>query len=437
MSAITVKLFAVVAGLCVLTTACGKSEKPKGEISGGSSMTSGETTVSEMTTTGEATSSSTDTVTASTDGTSRAESSTQQASGTKTSTTAVNQSTTRHTTTTAKPTTTVSSDDPYLTAPSDVFPIKDMYDMRGISIIGDSISHGANVPKIPDQSYVGLFKQAVDSKWKGGNYGFTSLLATLSNNSGTYREIHNISYTGSWTILQTGDYLGCYALRGTQQGNCLYVKPKKKFKYFTVFYESVPGGGNFEVQVNGVTKETINTQGSVRNTAARSGFIATGFGDKTDIQLVNSNGKPVTITGIGYYNSKEGVVVNNYSRSGLQLIQLDNEVIQKMCQASVVVFALGHNDMWQAGSDALFTAKINVVIDAVKKNKCRLIVQDFTWGTAQGAFVRKELKRLAESCGGVFHDYSVSMKGQIQDGSHPYPSGHKILADTLCADFKL
>ena len=84
---------------------------------------------------------------------------------------------------------------------------------RQVNIIGDSISHGANAPKIPEQSYVGLFKKAADAEWQGGNYGFVSLLAAIDNASGVYKEIHTISRSGSWQTLQTGDFLGAYAMR--------------------------------------------------------------------------------------------------------------------------------------------------------------------------------------------------------------------------------
>ena len=38
---------------------------------------------------------------------------------------------------------------------------RDAYGGKSINILGDSISHGANAPNIPDHSYVGLLKKAV------------------------------------------------------------------------------------------------------------------------------------------------------------------------------------------------------------------------------------------------------------------------------------
>lgn len=336
---------------------------------------------------------------------------------------------------TTTPTTSNNSDDaPYKAAPNNIFPVVDRYGMRGVSIIGDSISHGANVPKIYEQSYVGLFKKKADTKWSGGNYGFVSLLASFDNASGVYREIHNISRTGNWEAIQTGDFLGAYAMRSTKKGDKLFIKPRTPFRYAAVFYEASPSGGNFEILVDGRSAGIISTKASARDTAVRTDFIPLDPVVKSDIQVVNANGGTVTITGVGYYNSRSGMVVNNYSRSGLQLVQVDDETLKMMCQASVVVFAMGHNDMWQSGIDEVFAHKIDVVIQAVKANKAKLVVSDFTWGDPKGKNVRKELKRLAEACGGVYHDYATEMKGQIQDGSHPYPAGHEILANALWND---
>lgn len=289
--------------------------------------------------------------------------------------------------------------------------------MRGVNIIGDSISHGANAPKIPEQSYVGLFKKAADAEWQGGNYGFVSLLAAIDNASGVYKEIHTISRSGSWQTLQTGDFLGAYAMRSAKQGDTLYIKPKTAFRYAAVFYEASPAGGRFEILVNGKSAGIVDTKAPARDTAARTGLFPLNATAKADIQVVSAGGGTVTVTGVGYYNSRNGVVVNNYSRSGLQLVQIEDDTLRMMCRASVVVFAMGHNDMWQDGIDAAFAHKIYVVMQAVKDSKARLIVSDFTWGDPKGRTVRKELKRLADACGGVYHDYAAEMSHQIQDGS--------------------
>ena len=335
---------------------------------------------------------------------------------------------------TAATTTAPADDAPYKAAPAAVFPVADRYGMRGVNIIGDSISHGANAPKIPEQSYVGLFKKAADAEWQGGNYGFVSLLAAIDNASGVYKEIHTISRSGSWQTLQTGDFLGAYAMRSAKQGDTLYIKPKTAFRYAAVFYEASPAGGRFEILVNGKSAGIVDTKAPARDTAARTGLFPLNATAKADIQVVSAGGGTVTVTGVGYYNSRNGVVVNNYSRSGLQLVQIEDDTLRMMCRASVVVFAMGHNDMWQDGIDAAFAHKIYVVMQAVKDSKARLIVSDFTWGDPKGRTVRKELKRLADACGGVYHDYAAEMSHQIQDGSHPYPSGHRILANALWAD---
>ncbi|MEG1887777.1 MAG: SGNH/GDSL hydrolase family protein, partial [Oscillospiraceae bacterium] len=300
----------------------------------------------------------------------------------------------------------------------------------------DSISHGANAPNIPRDSYMGVFKQSVAAAWKGANnYGFVSLLAVLDNKSGVYREMHSVSQSGDWEIDQSGEYLGAYAFKTSTPGADITINPTQSYKYTAIFYDQQPHGGDFDVVIGGNVVKTISTKGA-RNTSARTALIANANGGTERIQIITKNSKNVTITGVGYYNTTDGVVVNNYSRGGLQLTQISDDVIIKACKSSVVVIALGHNDMF-FDTGAQFTQKINLIISEIKKNGSKLIVNDFTWGNPQGVNIKKELQRLATTCGGTFNDLTFAMRNDIQDGSHPTVRGHAILAKKLCENLKI
>ncbi|MEG0571400.1 MAG: hypothetical protein RR497_07130, partial [Oscillospiraceae bacterium] len=227
-----------------------------------------------------------------------------------------------------------------MTLDNNLFTVKDICDFHSINVLGDSISHGANAPNIPKDSVVGLLKKAVNKKWKGNNYGFTSLLCTLSNNHGVYKEIHCCDLSGNWQASENGNYLGAYVLKSSNKFDKLVIKPKKAEKYFTVFYEETPQGGSFDILVNGTLVKTISAKADITNCVKKTKLIPTNSTSKVQITIENKNDIPILITGIGYYNTKTGVVVNNYSRSGLQLIQVSDDIIKAVCKTDVLIFSL-------------------------------------------------------------------------------------------------
>ncbi len=90
-----------------------------------------------------------------------------------------------------------------MAAPSDTAPTADVqnpyfqvtkedpFGNHSIAVLGDSISHGANAPKIYEQSYVALVKQSLWEQAGYENYGFASIENTMWNSTGTYKEVHH------------------------------------------------------------------------------------------------------------------------------------------------------------------------------------------------------------------------------------------------------
>ena len=319
-----------------------------------------------------------------------------------------------------------------------LFKRKDAYGQYTVNILGDSISHGANAPDIANQSYIGLFKQSVAKAWKGAdNYGFVSLLAKFDNTCGTYTELHEVRQIGYWDTDQSGSKLGAYSLVGSEKNVRIEITPKRAYKYTAVFYSMSSEGGDFEVYIADRLVKTVSSKGKTDNTA-RTELIANPAGGTEKIRIVVKGNGKVSINGIGYYNNTDGVVVNNYSRGGLQLTQVSDEIISHLCTSSVVVIAMGHNDMFYE-EQAEFTRKADIIISCIKANSSKVIVNDFTWGMGEVSsdHVRKELKRIADECGGIYNDFHFTMRNSIQDGSHPTVGGHILLARKLCENFSI
>lgn len=269
---------------------------------------------------------------------------------------------------------------------------RDAYGGKSINILGDSISHGANAPNIPDHSYVGLLKKAVAKKFGVYNYGFTSLLCTFDNPDGTYQELHTIDLAaGEWGHgggEGAAGHLGFELYRSLSGQAKMTVTVDRNatdagrhVKGLYVYYEAGPAQGSFRVEAAGRTLATVDCRRDKTDTCARSPYIPlpANLPAKAEIRVVSSGAAPVVITGFGYAEEPNGVTVQNYSRSGLQLVEVGNDVIQSVCRANVVVLALGFNDAGMQADHAAFRNKINRIIRSCEASGAKLAVVDTLW----------------------------------------------------------
>ena len=316
----------------------------------------------------------------------------------------------------------------------------DIYGDLSIAVVGDSISHGANAFDIPSQSYVGLLRQAVNAAHGSGNDGFITLQSSIGNVYGVYREKHTVNYTGAWDRVESGDYLGFFALSSTDPSGMIIADMPEASPFIRIFYEEAPGNGIFEVAVNGQTKLTVDSAAQSRTPAARTALIETGGEAPLRIEIRKKDGKPTAISGIGYYRDPDTVTVNNYSRSGARVVDVEPTVLEAACTANVLVFSLGFNDYMQEVDHTAFSQQIDRVIAIVQERGSRLIVNDFIWQLpVTDSFYKQQLQRLAVACGGIYNDYhgtylehQTPENSFIQDGAHPTVSGHRIVAEQLC-----
>lgn len=323
------------------------------------------------------------------------------------------------------------SDNPYFN-----FKGTDPYGNRSISVFGDSITHGANSIDIPENSYIGLLKKAITLETGSTNYGFTSIEGTMWNSAGVHKEIHQVTFdTTVWKERRSGGNVGTFTLYTKVPGAMLDIAVRKSFQKFCIYYAVGMTSGDFEIVSGGKVLAKINGY------AEKPGFSRSDYIDYSGVvnnQFSIRNGseeKLVSINGVGYYDDIKDIVVNNYSNNGLMLQTMNDSVIKFMCKADIVIFALGYNDSHFTGSPEKFTEKINLVIQNIKLNHSKLIVNDLCWNLDSSDYYRKELKRLATECNGIYIDYQAvygeKILAEIKDTAHPTILGHKMIADEL------
>ncbi|MBQ9414414.1 MAG: hypothetical protein IJU16_04735 [Clostridia bacterium] len=340
---------------------------------------------------------------------------------------------------------------------------KNTFGDRSVSIVGDSISYGAGSNgDVATNSYVGIIRSAINQKTGSNNYGFASIRARTWGENPAF-EIHDWpTKGGEWeTEIRDRDNLIGDGFFSTGHWNYLDVKVREgyNYQYFCVYYQKGPGRGIFSVASDSSDKTTLDGQQNFvceadSETPARTGFYRMSDFDNRTIRItVQTDGKPVTITGIGYYNDLTGVVVNNYSCPGLSLAGsrtsetsgVTKKVLGIAAKADTVIFALGYNDSHFSVDPSFFSEKIDYLIEQINQNGSHLIVNDMCWYIPSVTsismnkdlidFYKGELKRLARETGGVYLDQQAihgdAVLQYIYDGAHPNPDGHWVIADTI------
>ena len=348
----------------------------------------------------------------------------------------------------------------------------DVFGEHSITILGDSMPHGAATVDIPQNSWPALLKKAINAKTGDNNYGFTSIEGTLWSQPLSY-EMHAFPETDEgfkdrgatgdgWTEYRTAELLGTKGLGSSKKGAKLTLSPQETFKYFCVYYQSGPAYGTFDVcDTDGNVLLSVDAAAETDIYARTEMIDMTQLPEDNKIVLEATSDKEVIFTGIGYYDTPDGVVVSNYSNGGLQLAGtgksangdmtgLDKQFLALAAQSGTLIFSLGYNDAYFNSDMELFTEKIDYLIEQVNANGTKVIVNDCVWTEDDKMFavkhprvgqVKDELKRLAEETGGVYVDQQEingdELVATCADGVHPDASGHAMIAGALLAAMDL
>lgn len=332
---------------------------------------------------------------------------------------------------------------------------KDMYGDKTVNIIGDSISQGLNSDLFYDYSWAALFKEAIAKKYGTHNIGFVSLL-DRTNEAVPGREIHTVSFPqGEWErYYVSGNTPGGMSYATHEQGAILRIEVNRHeggkdrhINGFYVYYPEGPYRSTITVQVNGQELAVIDANRSEANGCGRSEYIALpeNCPDEVQIDLIagDCTNKSVIISGISYIDDPNDLIVNNYSLSGIELVQIDDDALQKMCKANVVILTLGTNDAGLGADIGIFNSKLDRVKYACQENGSLLIIGNMIWDREAdpdyASAYKNALRDAADEAGGYYLDFNFARirSDKFLEASrpwdvHPTVVGHDLIAQVLC-----
>ncbi len=355
----------------------------------------------------------------------------------------------------------------------------DEWGERSIALIGDSMSYGAWAQDaLPEHSYVSFVKKAVQKANDGNmNYGFVSANPQIwtQNTAGTFEsfEIHKKVSSTNWdSSVKSGDRLFFYGYTSSTPAAQLTYRLRtayvNSYDYFCVYYQAQPGGGTFcltDMSGNDIADVTgdnsyIDTASSESVTMRTALYPLDACAKDSGCPLISiyhdTSGKPVTITGIGYYKnqSADTVTFNSFSLSEQKLGDVSDRVLDQAASADTLIVAMGYNDAYYGAgnvNNGTFAAKIDHLIAVCNENGTNVIVTDHVWSNpdkiavpAVQATVKSELRRLAKETGGIYIDQQALNPELIDtlngsaingnkpgDGIHPNDEGHRIIAQNI------
>lgn len=326
---------------------------------------------------------------------------------------------------------------------------------RNITLIGDSISHGAFAINSFMHAWARIFNRMINAETGSSSYGYTNW-QTLGSGATETLEIHSVSFGGpAWSGVSassaqaaaspTGAALRAGGIGSTMTFELPFFQNRAEFHYI-----QQPGGGTFTVKGNGGLVATVNTSGVLGRAVTHFNLVDAGTGYVT-VSVEQTASGIVDIVGPSYLASAIEPVFNNWSETGRRLRYMGESIIASlMSESSTLIMALGHNDQWDADADNAyygeFVQRINWLIQYAKQYNVKVVVPDFCWTAVESSRARAELKRLAAETGGIYinlpkmifsGDIAVSTTHLIDtlkmwtDGSHPNKDGHKWIAETV------
>ncbi len=327
---------------------------------------------------------------------------------------------------------------------------------KGVTILGDSITHGAFSIDIARNNWHSIVRRAFMIENEVSNYGFITAVPYIGTGSEQSQDLIPLTFIsgfGGQSGADATNSMSGWWYRSVASGSTITVKVPTVQKQAAVVYEAATGNGSFSVSVNGnVVVPSVDT--SVGDGGFFKGGIVSLADDGTgfsSVTVTTLDDNPVRISGFMYENETAGYQFNSFAQSGRRLRYVDNEVIDAaIIGASTFILALGHNDSFSSNDPEYmeeFTARIDRIIATANAQKVKVVVADFVWSQPLSNAVRSELKRCADSVAGAtyipFPD-NLTVDGTILNGtqlvnnsqlffdsSHPNIAGHKFIGETI------
>lgn len=306
---------------------------------------------------------------------------------------------------------------------------RDDYGFLSMNILGDSISHGANAIDIYLDSWSSLLRKKFNEDLDTLNYGFVNLLSPLSNEKGIYKDILTFENNG-WKEIESKETIGFFQIK-SWLSKAYYKGTFQKTVQLKEIYLKVnntENSGKIKIDIldennNIIKEEIINLKEKVKEKLI-SINIDTNRNIKM-INIINISGEN-TVSGIFIMFDKDKPVLNNYSRSGARIHDLEGDIIEKAFNTNILIFSLGHN---KCEDDSIYLKKCE---RAFNKYKPKLIVLDFCWNE-ENENTSIKLKNFANSCNSKYIDCRSFKEYELflSDKSHPTKEGHRLLFERI------
>lgn len=314
--------------------------------------------------------------------------------------------------------------------------------VKGINILGDSITHGAFALNSFNHSWGRIFQKMANVDLQSKSYGVINFLSLGSGATET-RDIHSVSFSGSWNAsvncLKT---LIGVALSNSSVGDEINITIPSFQSNANLNYIKSTTGGTFELYINNTLHSTTNTAGTLNPYAFVSFPVTDNGKGQCNIKIKATVGT-VEVSTIQYYKDKSPMI-NLFATSGRKLIELTDNTIELICaNSSTLIMALGRNDTYKAE----LVSRIDKLINECNANNISLVIPDFRWTSDVSDQVRQELIRLHQNVPGSIYipfpelfknnsrtvdsTYIVSTLSLWTDGSHPNQKGNKLIAETI------
>ncbi|WNY35841.1 hypothetical protein VbVaMValp1_42 [Vibrio phage Vb_VaM_Valp1] len=329
---------------------------------------------------------------------------------------------------------------------------------ESISVLGDSISHGAYAIDIYTNGWVKLLGRSLNAEYGTYSYGYTPYL-TIGKGDLSSKDIHSINFKGQWTGLNNElatDSVSGLGFKSNNEGDTISITiPTSFINRALIHYRTQENGATFDVFVDGVLVDYVSSSGKI-NSFNSYELIIPSSNKTVTISVVLKESKPFIFEGISYLSPYKERVCNNYSQSGRRLRYVGEDVIKTVCENShTVVMALGHNDHGETDPayQSEVSSKIDLFIQYANQHKVRVVVPDFCWGADSSNWMRVLLKKLASDTGGIYVDlpsmltkedgspadsnHLINTLGMWVDGSHPNIKGNKWIFETVAKEMGL
>ena len=313
---------------------------------------------------------------------------------------------------------------------------------KGISVLGDSITHGAFALNSFNHSWGRLFQKMANVELQSKSYGVINFLSLGSGATAT-TDIHSVNFTGSWSASTNGlkTLIGS-ALSNSAVNNEIQITIPSFQNNANLNYIQSPTGGTFELYINGVLHSTTDTSGTL-DPYAFVGFPVTDNGKGYCFIQIKVTVGICEVSTIQYYKGATALV-NLFATSGRKLREVTDSTIEVVCaNSSTLVMALGHNDTYTTD----LVSRIDKLILECNNNNIMLVIPDFRWNLGTTDTVRQELVRLHQNVPNSIYipfpelfknngetvdgTYTVTTLDLFTDASHPNQTGHKLIAETI------